>query len=181
MQANLKYKSSVFTHLFDDPDLLRELYGALQGISLPPDTPIAINTLDTSLFLDRYNDISSIIGGKLIVLLEHQSTICPNLPLRVLIYLAKLYEQRLTDDVVYSRKLITIPRPEFFVLYNGVEPYPDSKVLKLSDAFATLGALGLADNILLDLEVIVYNVNEGRNQEIVQRCQKLAEYSVFIA
>jgi len=87
MQANNKYKSSVFSLLFSDPDLLRELYCALEGVNLPPDVPVTINTLNEALFMDRINDISFEIGGKLVVLFEHQSTINPNIALRMLIEL----------------------------------------------------------------------------------------------
>jgi hypothetical protein len=37
MSANREYKNSVFSFLFSDPDTLRELYGALKGITLPPE------------------------------------------------------------------------------------------------------------------------------------------------
>jgi hypothetical protein len=30
---------------------------------------------------------------------------------------------------------IKIPKPEFIVLYNGVDKHPKEKILKLSDAF----------------------------------------------
>ena len=75
MTINTKYKSSVFSLLFSDPDTLRELYCALEGIALPDDMPVTINTLNDALFMDRVNDISFEIGGKLVVLLEHQSTV----------------------------------------------------------------------------------------------------------
>ncbi|MDR3161547.1 MAG: hypothetical protein LBU28_08045 [Spirochaetaceae bacterium] len=45
MTANREYKDSVFSWLFSNPDTLRELYSALSGKSLPPETPIVINTL----------------------------------------------------------------------------------------------------------------------------------------
>jgi len=32
MKANAKYKDSVFTLLFGKPEILRELYGALEGV-----------------------------------------------------------------------------------------------------------------------------------------------------
>jgi hypothetical protein len=73
MGPNSKYKDSVFSFLFSEPDLLRELYSALEGVALPTDIPITINTLSDILFLDRINDISFEIGGKLVVLIEHQS------------------------------------------------------------------------------------------------------------
>jgi len=47
MAANSKYKNSVFTLLFSDENLLRDLYCALGGVTLPPDTPVKINTRGT--------------------------------------------------------------------------------------------------------------------------------------
>jgi len=35
MKTNNKFKDSVFTLLFSEPDLLRELYCALEDVSLP--------------------------------------------------------------------------------------------------------------------------------------------------
>jgi len=68
-------------------------------------------------------------------------------------------------------------------LYNGKEPCPDNEILKLSDHFMKPSELGLQEKAypLLELEVKVININEGRNTEIVNRCRKLMEYSIFIA
>ena len=93
MDANVKYKNSVFSLLFSEPDILRELYSAIKGISLSPDVPVSINTLQGVLFPDRINDISFEIGGKLVVLIEHQSTINPNMCLRLLMYIVRVYEK----------------------------------------------------------------------------------------
>jgi hypothetical protein len=125
MGANTKYKDSVFSLLFSDPDLLRELYCALEGVALPSDIPVTINTLQDVFFMDRINDISFEIGGKLVILIEHQSTINPNMALRLLIYIARVYEKIVGDKKIYASNLIPLPRPEFFVLYNGISPYPD--------------------------------------------------------
>ena len=73
MTVNTKYKDSIFSFLFSDPDLLRELYCALEGVSLPKEVPVTINTLKNVLFMSRINDISFEIGGKLVILIEHQS------------------------------------------------------------------------------------------------------------
>ena len=75
MNINRQFKDSVFTRLFNDPASLRELYNALGGVSLPPDVPVSINTLENVLYMDVYNDIAFEIGGRLVVLVEHQSTI----------------------------------------------------------------------------------------------------------
>jgi hypothetical protein len=182
MGANIKYKDSVFSLLFSDPGLLRELYGALEGVSLPADIPVIINTLQGALFMGRINDISFEIGNKLVVLIEHQSTINPNMALRLLIYIARVYEKIIGEKNIYASRLIRIPRPEFFVLYNGASPYPDEKIIKLSDAFES-GLLPETEKkapLALELEVKIVNINYGRNMEIARKCKTLGEYSAFI-
>jgi predicted transposase YdaD len=183
MSVNAKYKDSVFSFLFSNPDVLRELYCALENVTLPPDVPVTINTLKNVLFMDHINDISFDIGGKLVVLIEHQSTINPNMALRLLLYVVRLYEKMFKDKTLYSGKRLTIPRPEFFVLYNGIAPYPDEQVLRLSDAYEKTGIPGLKEKAVpsLELELRVININDGRNKDIAGRCRKLAEYSMFIA
>ena len=183
MNTNRNFKNGVFTTLFDNPDLLRELYCALKGISLPQDVPVSINTLENVLFLDFNNDISFEIGGKLVVLIEHQSTINPNMALRLLLYVARVLEKKVKGRTLYSKKTVSIPWPEFYVLYNGKEEFPDERIYRLSELFEKPENLGSPGDPypLLELEVKVLNINEGRNAAIVNRCRKLAEYSAFIA
>jgi len=73
----------------------------------------------------------------------------PNMALRLLLYIARVYEKTVKDKNLYSSKLLSIPRPEFFVLYNGTAPYPDEQVMKLSDAFEKPDIPGLAEKPLL--------------------------------
>jgi hypothetical protein len=182
MGANSRYKDSLFLFLFAKPEILRELYSALEGVFIPVEVPVTINTLQEVLFVERINDISFEIGGKLVVLIEHQSTINPNMALRLLMYIARVYEKIVGDKNIYTTKSIAIPRPEFFVLYNGLAPYPDEKVLKLSDAFESASSIGLPEKgtPALELTVRVININEGRNEAIVRKCRVLSEYSAFI-
>ncbi|GHV42813.1 hypothetical protein AGMMS49546_22690 [Spirochaetia bacterium] len=63
MGANREYKDSIFTWLFSEPDTLRELYSALEGIPLDPSVPITINTLESVIFKGKMNDISFVITG----------------------------------------------------------------------------------------------------------------------
>ena len=183
MNENKNYKDSVFTTLFNNPDILRELYCALEGVTLPPDIPVSINTLEKVLLDDKFNDISFEICGRLIVLIEHQSTINPNMALRMFQYISKIYEKTIKRITLYSEKLITIPYPEFFVLYNGKKPFPDEAIIKLSDAFEKPETMGLPEKIkpMLELEVKVININHGRNEILQNRCSQLAEYSEFVA
>ena len=58
MVTNTKYKASLFSTLFSNPDILRELYCALEGVTLPPDIPVIINTLQDALFMGKLNVIN---------------------------------------------------------------------------------------------------------------------------
>jgi hypothetical protein len=173
---NTRYKDSVFTLLFSSPDRLRELYNAISGSSFGPGDEVTINTLSDVLFMDRCNDISFTIGGKLVVLIEHQSTVNRNMPLRFLLYIARVYEKIIENKAVYRQKRVEIPRPEFIVLYNGEADAPDEDELDLSDSFAADG--GKAP--MLELKVKVYNVNEGHNEGIFAKSGVLEGYAKFI-
>ena len=188
--------------VIDPRTTLRELYCALEDVQLPPNIPIEIKTLENVLFKGIINDISFLIGGKLIVLVEHQSSINPNMALRFLQYVSEIYKRLNDARALHASKLLHIPRPEFFVLYNGTAPYPDEKTLRLSDAFEDIEELraqgacgGKCEDCeegyglcvsrkakpALELVVRVLNINEGRNEALAKRCRKLAEYSAFVA
>ncbi|GHV81822.1 hypothetical protein AGMMS49991_03800 [Spirochaetia bacterium] len=53
MGVNNKYKDSLFSWLFSDPDTLRELYSAIEGVPVDPALPVIINTLEGVLFMER--------------------------------------------------------------------------------------------------------------------------------
>jgi len=181
--VNRKFKSSVFSFIFSNPDVLRELYCALEDITLKQDVPVVINTLEDVLFMDMINDISFEIGDKLVILIEHQSTINPNMALRMLMYSGRVYEKIINEEKIYSSTKILIPKPEFFVLYNGEKPFPEEETIKLSDLFKSAESLGISKKDLpaLELEVRVLNINKGKNEEIAKKCKTLYQYSAFIA
>ena len=173
ISANKKYKDSVFTKLFGEKDKLAELYNAIAGTSYAPGD-ITLATLENIIFIGRENDIAFVVDGRLIVLIEHQSTLNPNMPLRCLLYIAREYDIFAANEAIYSSRLIKIMPPEFIVMYNGMEEYPDESELYLSDAF-----FEKTDN--LELKVKVYNVNAGRSPKIMRRSATLNEYAIFVA
>jgi len=65
MNINRNHKDSVFSFLFSNPDILRELYSAIEGITIPPDIPVDINTLSGVLFMKQVNDISFLIDNRI--------------------------------------------------------------------------------------------------------------------
>ncbi|MCL2442379.1 MAG: hypothetical protein FWD13_02815 [Treponema sp.] len=183
MEANKKHKDSVFSTLFSTPDVLRELYSAIEGVPIPPDMPIDINTLTDVFFKGHKNDVSFTIDNRLIVLTEQQSTYSENLPLRLLEYIGRVYEKIVSYKRKFKKKLEKIPRPEFIVLYNGKEKFPDYKELRLSDAFMDVQGLKQSESGIPPLELIVqvYNINQGHNSDILKKCITLDSYSVLIS
>ena len=180
MGANREYKSSVFTTLFNNESNLLSLYNAVSGSKLPMDTPLEIATLEDVLFTDRRNDIAFVLEDKIVILLEHQSTINENMPLRMLIYIARVYEKLIDNEAIYKKKLLKIPKPDFIVLYNGTDPFPDEKMLYLSDAYndSPEALVGLGGS--MNLEVRVININFGRNNAIIKNSDVLYGYVQFI-
>jgi len=175
IQPNRNHKDSVFTLLFSEPPAALELYNAVAGQNYPPDTKIEIVTLSNALFKGQLNDVAFMVDDRLVVLIEHQSTINNNIPLRMLMYLGREYERITKGKDLYREKLIKIPTPEFFVLYNGKDEFPDFKELRLSDSFKSKG------NINLELVASVYNINKGRNADIANKSPVLNGYNEFIA
>ena len=181
IHANREHKDSVFRLLFSKPEILRELYSAIEGVELPPDVPIDINTISGVLVKGIRNDISFIIDKRLVLLTEHQSSINPNMPLRIFKYFEKVLNKIVDYEKIFNKQLIKIPKPKFIVLYNGKAPYPEHGTLKFSDAFMdTEGLTVKEDETSLELTVQVYNINHGQNKEIQQKCDTLNEYSLFI-
>jgi predicted transposase/invertase (TIGR01784 family) len=176
-EANRKYKNSIFITLFNDNKKLISLYNAITGSNYPPDTDIKINTLQDVLYMDRYNDLSFTIDGKIVVLIEHQSTLSGNFCIRLLIYAAKVYEKIIDKTAMYRKKQIPLPKPEFIVLYNGQDNYPKEQIVRLSDAFIDLLPGEMPQ---LELTARVLNINYDKNLEMVTKDQTLEGYSYFV-
>jgi len=176
INANRNYKDSVFTALFSEPSATLELYNAVTGQNYPPDTKIEIVTLSNALFKGQLNDVAFVVDGKLVVLMEHQSTVNNNIPLRMFMYMGREYEKMTKGKNLYREKKIEIPTPEFIVLYNGKEELPDFTELRLSDSYKSKSG---SKN--LELVARVYNINKGRNADIVSKSPTLSGYSELVA
>jgi len=175
----MAYKDSLFCSLFGNEKAALDLYNALHGTDYREDnTRITINTLDEAMFTSKKNDLSFMLNGKLVIMVEHQATINRNMPFRFLQPIARIFENGIHDKrALYREALIKLPRPEFIVLYNGTDPFPDRETMRLSDAFKQVDGY---DKICLELEVSVYNINEGRNADVASRCEELKGYAYFV-
>ena len=188
-KTNRNYKDSVFVDLFAHDINAKEnfisLYNALHGTNLDAKTTgVQPVMLEQVLYMKYYNDIAMLIDGKIVILIEHQSTINQNMPFRFLEYIARIYEKITTKDEKFGRKLVKLPVPEFYVFYNGKDDYPTESVMKLSDAFMQLddelkNQLENA-NYPLEISVKVININVDKENPILKHCEALKQYSEFI-
>ena len=173
--VNRTFKSSLFVFSFKDKKDLLTLYNSLNGSDYSDPEQLVINTLHNAIYLSMKNDVSFLLGSTM-NLYEHQSTYNPNMPLRGFLYFAQLYEKFITSRNIniYSSKLQILPTPQYIVFYNGTELQPDKITLRLSDAFAS-------EDGCLECTATMLNINHGRNRELMEKCQRLKEYSLFVA
>ena len=127
-------KDSVFTYLFQDPQYTLQLYKSLHaeddGVE---EKDIEVITLTNVLVDDIYNDLGFLVKDRLIILVEAQSTFSPNLPMRMLFYLAATYKAYSDEKLwsLHAAKAYSFPKMELYVIYTGKGDVPDR--LRLSD------------------------------------------------
>ena len=173
MQGKRNYRDSLFRNIFKDKKRLCSLYNALSGENISP-KDITINTLRGTFFNDIKNDISFDVGNHTVVLMEHQGSWNPNMPLRMLWYIGKLYRRYIDIDMAYRSNVVKIPAPKFYVLYNGSKAEPEHRIMRLSEAFE-------GESHSLDLLVDSYNINFAKGRKLLDSCYELRCYSIFVA
>lgn len=175
--ANKEYKSDVFSMLLQDKKRAMEIYNAINGTDYDDPELVEMTTLDDKSFsLTVRNDASFILDANL-SLYEHQSTYCPNMPLRDLLYFASIIQKQIKTQKrdIYGGRILKIPVPHFVVFYNGKEDAPDQYDLRLSDAFEKE-----TEDPEIELVCHVYNINNGKNVPLLSKCQTLREYMYFV-
>ncbi|MCQ2592142.1 MAG: Rpn family recombination-promoting nuclease/putative transposase [Treponema sp.] len=177
---NREIKSSLFIDYFGKDEIVGkrnflELYNALHNTAYTlENTELRIREIDDTMYKTFRNDIGMELNGHLVVLIEHQSTINSNMPLRFLEYVSRIYTSIVPGKIRYREKLYKIPTPEFLVFYNGSKNLPEYTELKLSEAF-----LEKSGEPELELKVKVYNI-KNPDLPIVRKCDKIRQYSEFI-
>ncbi len=135
---------------------------------------LKITTLENVIFMKMKNDISCMLDMKL-QLYEHQSTVNPNMPLRFLKYVIAIYEALTANLDIYTEKLIKLPPPTFIIFYNGLDPQPERRYFRLSEAFEIPD-----DSPALEVVVLQLNINEGYNEELKRKCPTLCQYMQYV-
>ena len=172
--GNREYKSDVFSMLMEDKANALSVYNVLNGTNITNPDELEICTLDKGVSLTVRNDAAFVVDAALSIY-EHQSTICPNMPVRNLIYYTTIISKYIKKKNIYGRKQIKIPVPKFVVFYNGGEQQPAEYDMKLSDAFEKK-----VEDPELELVCKVYNINFGKNKELLEKCTVIREYMTFV-
>ena len=168
------HKDSTFRLLFSEPKRAIELYNAVSGENLPPDTELTYTTLENAIYADRKNDIGFVINNRHLVLSECQSTVNNNMAMRCLGYVSRTLENLSGNDGLYGKKMVKFPAPEFYCFYIGNEKW-ESRELRLSEAF-----LAEPKKNSIELIVNIINLNYTIGEEILQRSPSLLGYSRLV-
>lgn len=173
-KAKRTHKDELFRMLFKEPSELLSLYNAVNGTAYENAKDLEVVTLENAIYMNMKNDVAFVFESA-INLYEHQSTFNPNMPLRDLMYIEKEYSKLVDDKKLYLKKLQRIPTPRFIVFYNGRDDQPEKSYLKLSDAYERK-----TDNPELELTVTMLNINLGKNKELMEQCETLKGYALFV-
>ena len=181
-KAKRDYKDTLFRYIFKGENdrskrWLLSLYNALNDSNYTDINDLKITTIQNALFLTMKDDLSFLIDDEL-NLFEHQSTVNPNMPLRGLMYFARLYQSHITEhkQSIYGSTQIRIPAPKFVVFYNGEKVQEDAIKYRLSDAFEKPTTEGE-----FEWTATVLNVNADHNPALQKKCKALYDYSSFVA
>lgn len=133
---NRKFHDSFFTALFSRQENLKQLHEAVFMGETVDENDLKQCTIKRVSVSGLYNDLAYYIGNRLIVMFEHQSTINPNMPFRLFLYVVSIYSELYSERYreFYKRTQVNIPPPRFFVVYTGNTKWDTDKLL-LSNAF----------------------------------------------
>ncbi len=181
---NTKYKDRLFSFIFGRPERKEwtlSLYNAVNGSSHTDPEDIEIMTMEDILYMGMKNDMSFLITDTA-NMYEQQSTYNPNMPVRKLMYAARLYDRYIHMNRlnIYSTKQIRLPVPKLVTFYNGMEEREDD-ILELKDAFLTEDGKPAETESDIQVRVRMININYGKNKELMGACRPLSEYAWFIA
>ena len=175
LPVNRIYKDRLYKMIFNDKSELLKLYNAINGTHYDDPAMLTITTLDNAIYMTMENDLSFILDMRL-ALYEQQSTVNPNLPLRFLMYITDIYSAYTKDMNIYGSKKVQIPLPSFVIFYNDVKSQPDRTEFLLSELFHPT-----TDQPALELKAVMLNINKGHNQELMNACHTLRDYSEYVA
>ena len=163
IKAKRTAKNSVFLDLFQNKSYLLKLYKTLH----PEDTAATEDsltdvTIENVLTDNLYNDLGFIVGNKLMILVEAQSTWTMNILVRVLLYLAQSYHEyfQRTRQNYYKSKKVKMPKPELYVIFTGNKGQKPNRISLSKEFF---------EDADIDLEVKAKIIYESDKDDIINQ------------
>ena len=163
IMAKRTAKNSVFLNLFQDKSYLLKLYKTLH----PEDTAATEDsltdvTIENVLTDNLYNDLGFIVGNKLMILVEAQSTLTMNILVRVLLYLAQSYHEyfQRTSQNYYKSKKVKMPKPELYVIFTGNKGRKPDRISLSKEFF---------EGADIDIEVKAKVIYESNEDDIINQ------------
>ena len=180
IKINRQYKDRLFCFLFGREEYKENallLYNALMETNYHDVNTIEITTIDDVIYINMKNDVSLLVDSGYLSLFEQQSTFNPNMPLRGFMYFGKLYDSYVVRKGlnIYGEKMIRIPTPIYFVLYNGTSERDAIEKLHLSDAFINPCETGA-----FEWTATMVNINNNKNDNILEKCKPLHDYMTLV-
>jgi hypothetical protein len=150
-------KDSVFTDLFKIKKYLLRLYKDLHPEDCETTEHELGNVTIKNIMTDKiYNDLGFVVGDRIIVFVEAQSTWSVNIIIRVLLYLAQTYLEYFerTKQNLYKAVKVNMPKPEIYVVYTGERGNKPSTISLSKDFFD-------GEKIGLDIEAkVIYESDD---------------------
>ena len=178
MEGEREYKDSVFRMLFLEPKNALSLYQALSGDTDATVDDIFIDEKGGTIISKLKHDVAFRVADKYFYLIEHQSTVNPNMPLRMFLDVADILRRYIwsSDEIrrkIYGSRLVEVPSIKLYSFYNGRKHELDKELL-LSTAFKS-------DDSDIEIKVRLNNIKYGvETNEILKKCKPLAEYGFFV-
>ena len=156
-------KDSVFIDLFRIKKNLLKLYQTLhpEDIGVTEDSLKDV-TIKNILTDNLYNDLGFIVGNRLLILVEAQSTWTMNILVRVLLYLAQSYHEYFlnTEQNYYKSKKVEMPKPEIYVIFTGERVHKPETISLSKEFFA---------GEEIDLEIKAKVIYESDSDDIINQ------------
>ncbi len=141
LPVNGRSKDSFFKMIYRSKERLDGLAKFLLGIQ---DGEVSIANVKPVLFGNRENDLSFLCNHVFYCMMEEESTLCPNMPYRLLEYItAGLRSTVDSEKLLYSSKKVYFPVPKLYMVQVGVEERKKEITeavydLRLSDSYRTV-------------------------------------------
>ena len=159
--TNRLLKNAFFKKIYEHEEYL------LDAASLLTDKPVnktKLSNVEPVMFGSRENDLAFLVDDVFYFMIEAQSSPNPNMPFRLLIYVATALLGFVKSTDLYEKRLVNIKVPKLYTVFTGlVREIPTDIVgeQRLSDAYEEMQEHP-------DLEVVVHTYNFNMSKDEIE-------------